>query len=71
MSNNRNFVLGLDYIGLNSYLFVNGVEVYRFKATDSEINIAPLCLGNVSKDFWAGNMNTIGLHRCAYGFSTD
>ena len=34
---------------MHSYMFVNGVEVYNFKAKDSEINAAPLCLGNVSK----------------------
>ena len=34
---------------MHSYMFVNGVEVYNFKAKDSEINAASLCLGNVSK----------------------
>ena len=32
---------------MNSYIFVNGVEIYKFKANNSEINAAPLCLGNV------------------------
>ena len=39
------------YDGMNSYIFVNGIEIYQFKAKDSEINEAPLCLGNVSKIF--------------------
>ena len=45
------FCLSLHYNGINSYLFVNGVEVYKFKAKDSEINASPLRLGNVSRDF--------------------
>ena len=36
---------------LNSYAFANGVETYKFKAKDSEINAGPLCLGNISKTF--------------------
>ena len=45
------FCLGLHYNGANSYLFVNGTEIYKFKAKDSEIVAAPLCLGNISKDW--------------------
>ena len=29
--------LSLHYNGANSYLFVNGTEIYKFKAKDSEI----------------------------------
>ena len=43
--------LRLGYNGANSYLFVNGAEIYKFKAKDSEIVATPLCLGNISKDF--------------------
>ena len=42
--------------GVNIYLFVNGVEIYKFKAKDSKNNVAPLCLGNISKDFFVDNM---------------
>ena len=38
----------------------NGIKIYKFKAKDSEINAAPLCLGNVSKDFSADNSKKIG-----------
>ena len=41
---------------MNSYLFVNFVEIYNFKAKVSEINAAPLCLCNVSNNFSADNM---------------
>ena len=52
----RSFGLSLHFNGVNSYLFANGVKIYKFKAKDSEINVAPLCLGNVSKDFSFDNM---------------
>ena len=45
----KQFCLILNYNGANSYLFVNGTEIYKFKAKDSEIVASPLCLGNISK----------------------
>ena len=48
--------LSLHYNGTNSYLFVNGTEIYKFKAKDSEIVATPLCLGNISKDWSTDNM---------------
>ena len=42
----KKFCLSLHYNGANSYLFVNGTEIYKFKAKDSEIAAALLCLGN-------------------------
>ena len=52
----KKFWLGLHYNGANSYLFVNGTEMYKFKAKDSEIVASPLYLGNISKDSSTGNM---------------
>ena len=52
---NIQFCLSLHYNGANSYLFVNGTEIYKFKAKDSEIVATPLCLGNVSKDWSVDN----------------
>ena len=43
----------------NSYLFVNGVELHKFKAKDSEINAGLLCLGNVSKDASVDNIKRL------------
>ena len=40
----------MHYNGANSYLLVNGKEIRKFKAKDSEIVTSPLCLGNISKD---------------------
>ena len=57
----KKFCLSLHYNGANSYLFVNGTEIYRFKVKDSEIVATPLCLGNVSKDWSADNMKKLDL----------
>ena len=46
----KKFCLSLHYNGANRYLFVNGIEIYKFKAKDSEIVATPLCLENISKD---------------------
>ena len=53
---NKKFCLSLHYNGVNSYLCVNGTEIIKFKAKDSEINAYPLCLGNISKDWPVDNM---------------
>ena len=53
---NVQFCLSLHYNGENSYLFVNSIEIYKFKAKDSEIVASPLCLGNISKDWLIDNM---------------
>ena len=34
---------------------MNGTEIYKFKAKDSEIMATPLCLGKISKD-WSTDM---------------
>ena len=54
--NNKKFCLPYHYNGANSYLFVNGTEIYKFKAKDSDIVASPLCLGNISEDFSVDNM---------------
>ena len=53
---NIKLCLSLHCNGENSYLFVNGTEIYKFKAKDSEIVATPLCLGNISKDWLTDNM---------------
>ena len=52
----KKFCLSLLDIGVNSYLFVNGTEIYKFKSKDSEIVPSSLCLGNISKD-WSVEKN--------------
>ena len=68
---NTKFCLSLRYNGDNSYLFVNGTEIIKFKAKDSIIVPNNLCLGNVSKDFSASNIKKTGFNRYIYDFSVD
>ena len=69
---NIQFCLSLHYNGANSYLFVNGTEIYKFKAKDSEIVSSPLCLGNISKDWSTDNMKKkTGFNGYVYDFSVD
>ena len=65
----KKFGLSLHYNGANSYLFVNGTEIYKFKAKDSEIVSAPLYLWNISKDWSVNNMKKTGLNGYVYDFS--
>ena len=58
---NKKFCLRLYYNGANSYLFVNGTEIYKCKAKDLEIVVRPLWLGNISKDWSVDNMKKQGL----------
>ena len=43
----KKFCLSLRYNGDNSYMFVNGVEQFKFKAKDSSIEANTLRLGNI------------------------
>ena len=61
----------MHYNGTNSYLFVNAVEIIKFKAKYSEIKPTPLCLGNVSKDFSVDNIKNTGFYGYIYDFSVD
>ena len=63
--------LSLYYNRANSYLFVNGTEIIKFKAKGSEIVATPLCLGNISKDCSIDNMKDTGLNVYNYDFSVD
>ena len=68
---NIQFCLRLHYNGTNSYLFVNGTEIYKVKAKESDIVASPLCLGNISKDCSADHMTRTGFNRYVYDFSVD
>ena len=67
----RKFCLSLHYNGANSYLFVNGTEIYKFKAKDFEIVVTPLCSGNISKDWSIDNMKRTGFNGYVYYFSVN
>ena len=68
---NKNIYLNLHYNGANSYLFVNGTEINKTKAKDSEILATPLCLGNILKDLTVDNMKKTVLNGYVYDFSVD
>ena len=65
------FCLRFHYNGANSYLSVNGIEIYKFIAKDSDIVASPLCLGNISKDWSVDNMKKTGFTSYVYDFSVD
>ena len=67
----KKFCLSLHYNGANSYLFVNGKEIYKFKAKDSEIFVGPIHLGNISKDWSTDNMKRTGFTGYVYDFGVD
>ena len=56
------YCLSLQYNGANSYLFVNGTEIYKFKAKDSEI---------VASQRIKDNMKKKGFNGYIYDFSVD
>ena len=68
---NKKFCLSLHCNGANSCLFVNGEEIHKFKAKDSEIVATPLCLGEISKDWTVDNMKKTGSDGYGYDFSVD
>ena len=67
----KKFCLSLHYNEANSYLFVNGTEIYKFKAKDSEIVATPLALGNISKDWSTDKMKKTGFNGYVYDLSVD
>ena len=67
----KKFCLSLNYNGANSYSFVSGRKIIKFKAKDSEIVVSPLYLGNISKDWSTDNMKKTGLTGYIYDFSAE
>ena len=70
-ADNEKVCLSLHYNGDNSYLFVNGKEIHKLKAKDSEIVPYLLCIRGLSKDFEVGYMRASGLIGYVYDFSVD
>ena len=67
----KKFCLSLHYNGASNYLFVNGKEIIKFNAKDSEIVATPLCLGNISKVWLVDNMKKTGSDGYVYDFTAD
>ena len=67
----RNIFLSLQYNAANSYLFVNGTEIIKFKAKGSKTVATPIYIGNISKVILVDSMKRIGLNCYIYDFSVD
>ena len=52
---NKKVCLSLHYNKENSYLFVNGTKIIKFKSKDPEILPYQLCLGSISRDWSVDN----------------
>ena len=51
---------------------MNGTEIYKFKAKDSEIVASPLCLRKISEDWSTYNMKKkTSFNGYVYDFSVD
>ena len=60
----------LHYNGDNSYLFVNGKEIIKFKEGNKNINfLTRFCLGSTSDGFSATESREVSLN--VYDFSVD
>ena len=53
------------------YLYVNGIEIIKFKAKDSKNVASPLCVGNISKDWSTDNVKKTRFNVYVYDFSID
>ena len=67
---NKTFCFRLHYNGDDSYLFVNGKEVIKFKAKNQSVS-GKLLLGNISADFYQADRKSAGLYGYVYVFSVD
>ena len=67
----KTFCLSLHYNGDNSYLFVNGKEVTKFKANNFELIKYCMCLGGLSKDYDRDSRKNTGLYGNVYDFRVD
>ena len=64
--------LGLHYNGVNSYLFVNKTEIYKFKADNGTVNFpTQFCAGSISDEFGSNDIKGISLNGNVYDFSVD
>ena len=56
--------MSLHYNGDNGYLFVNGKEIFKFKAENQSVNVpTQFCLANESRE--------VSLNGNVYNFSVD
>ena len=64
--------MSLYYNADNSYLFVNGKEIYKFKANDKNNNFpSRFCFGSISNAFDYLASREVSLKENVYDFSVD
>ena len=59
-------ILSLHYSWGHSYLLLDVVRIYQFKAKDSEITAYALSLENISKDFSVNDVKETGINGYVY-----
>ena len=60
------------YNGDNSYLFVNGKKIYKFKANNKNVNFpSQFCVGSMSNKFDYAKSGEVSLKENVYDFSVD
>ena len=56
----------------NSQLYVNGKEIFKFKADNKNVNfLTQFCLGSISNGFSATKSKEVSLNGKVYDFSVD
>ena len=68
---NKKIVLSLHYNGNKSYLIVNGKQELAFKAKNDQMQIAKLCLRNLSSDWTTAESQKTGFYGKIYDFVVD
>ena len=66
------FCLSLHYNADNSYLFINGKEIFKFKSDNKNKNFPTrFCLGSFSDGFSATESREVSLNTNVYDFTDD
>ena len=69
---NTKFCLSLHYNADNNYFFVNGKEIFTFKAGNKSVNFpTQLCLGSISNGFSVTESRKVSLNGNVYDISVD
>ena len=64
--------MSLHYSGDSSYLFANGKQIYKFKASNKNVNFpSQFCLGNLSDKSDYVDSQELSLKGNVYDFSVD
>ena len=64
--------MSFHYNADNSYLFLNGKEIVKFKDDNKNVNFpTQFCLGNISNGFRNTESREVSLNENVYDFSVD